>query len=114
MTNSWIEGWRQVFTRMSDDDIEDIDDSSIRDRHVGDGDGFTRSSDDSPENSIPQGKRTERWFSAVEREIEENERRTLENQKMLTRLDLRTVWIMRLLVGVLISVLSGVTLNILF
>lgn len=60
------------------------------------------------ENSeyIEAGERSERWYSRMERKVRENTEQTQENHNLLTVVDFRTIWIARLLLGVLGSVMS--------
>lgn len=60
------------------------------------------------ENSeyIEAGERSERWYERMERKVRENTKQTQENNNLLTVVDFRTIWIARLLLGVLASVVS--------
>lgn len=60
---------------------------------------------------IDAGKRSPRWFERIEQTAEENRNRSTTNQKLLERLDTRTVWIARLILGILITVIGGVILQ---
>lgn len=53
------------------------------------------------------GARTDRWFSYIEERVDENTERSRQNQMYLSRMDYRTVWIMRLLLGVLTALVVG-------
>lgn len=61
-----------------------------------------------PENggTIEAGERSERWYQRMERKVQDNTQKTNENNNLLTVLDFRTIWIARLLLAVLGSILS--------
>lgn len=63
-----------------------------------------------PENEsyIERGKRSEHWYSRIEERVKQNSQKTRENNNLLTVVDVRTVWIARLLLTVLASVLAYV------
>lgn len=62
--------------------------------------------------SIPAGKRTEQWFEEIEGKVDDNEQRSQKNENYLVRIDYRTVWIIRLLVAVMATVIGGIILQI--
>lgn len=60
---------------------------------------------------IEAGKRTNRWYNRVERIAEENRKRSIQNRNYLARLEWRTVWIVRLLIATIGTVLGGVAVQ---
>lgn len=74
---------------------------------------FTRSSADGGDNpnTIEAGKRSPRWYERIENVTSENRDRSVQNQQLLERVDMRTVWIARLLIGLLVTVIGGVILQ---
>lgn len=65
-------------------------------------DGGTQENDE----YIEAGERSERWYNRIERKVQENTNQTQENNNLLTVVDFRTIWIARLLLGILGSVMS--------
>lgn len=71
---------------------------------------FTRGSDDEL-RGIEPGKRPPSWYERIESRTKDNAKRGIENSKLLGVLDYRTVWITRLLTGILISLLAAGVIN---
>lgn len=77
---------------------------SRRDELRGKGGGDRTGTTDS---GIEQGKRSPEWFDDIEERVEENAERSRENKMYLARMDYRTVWIMRILIGIGAAILGG-------
>lgn len=60
---------------------------------------------------LEAGKRPSSWYERMEQRTEENRKRSINNEKMLSNVDLRTVWIMRLVVGLLVTILGAVIVS---
>lgn len=69
--------------------------------------------DNFPGHSMAAGKRSNSWYDKIEQQVEENRKKTRSNENYLVRLDYRTVWIIRLLVAVLGTVVGGIIINLL-
>lgn len=84
------------------DDDELVDDEPL-----------TRGSPDGGEvsNAIEPGKRSPRWYERIDQITRENRDRSVQNQKLLERVDMRTVWIARLLIGLLVTILGTVIIQ---
>lgn len=67
-----------------------------------------RDVNDPTREKIEAGKRAPHWYDRIGTLVEENEQRSIENQKLLYRLDFRTVWIARLLLAVIASLLATI------
>lgn len=68
------------------------------------GDGGIKGS--KPSNRLI-GKRGEYWYDQMEEKTVENAERSIENEMVLSNIDLRTTWIMRILIGLIITVLAS-------
>ena len=56
---------------------------------------------------ITMGQRTERWFQRIETNTNENTERSMENKNILMRMDYRTIWIARLILGLTVTIIGG-------
>lgn len=98
---------KHVFFDTDDDDVNHgVEESPPETSGVGGG----GAADDA--GSVAAGARAETWFQRIEDEVRENMRRSRRNYNRLERLDFRTVWIARLIVGVLVTVIGGIILQI--
>lgn len=85
-----------------DEDIEDA---------VSDVDSTPPSSTDGMgEQNPPGGNKSERWYDNLEEKISNNHKRSIENRMMLERIDFRTVWLMRIVIGISIAIVARLIL----
>lgn len=92
-----VRGAKALFFCMDDDEI----DNGTRERGP---------SSDTPkvrDEGIEPGLRSERWLEMMESDIGENTDRSIRNENLLKRLDWRTVWIVRALIGIFVSIVGG-------
>lgn len=92
-----VTGAKALFFCMDDDEIS----NGTRERGP---------SPDTPkvgDEGIEPGLRSERWLEMMESDIEENTDRSIRNENLLKRLDWRTVWIVRALMGIFVSIVAG-------
>lgn len=78
------------------------------------GGGKGKMQDVGGEPGIEAGERSERWFDRIEQETVENRKMSNENKNLLMRMDYRTIWIARLLLGVVAAIIAGAVLNVVF
>lgn len=64
-----------------------------------------------PVDEIEAGQRTSRWFERIENKVDQNRARSVNNREMLGQIDIRTVWIARILVGMLATILGGLIMQ---
>lgn len=112
-----VHGCKHIFWGISEEDISvsmgSEDDQSSPNDSIESRDVVTRgggSSDSSTDGTGPTmeaGKRSPHWYERMGQVTEDNRTRSIENQKLLHRLDYRTVWIARLIIGLLISLIGG-------
>jgi len=75
-------------------------------------DGVTNTTNDIDNSrSIEAGKRTERWFAKLEERTKQNRQRSIQNKNLAQRIDYRTVWIARILVGLLATLVATAIFN---
>lgn len=91
----------KIFFPASDDEVQ-----AEAVRKFADNSGGERR--DGPDRSIER-KNTgyqDRWIDGLEGSVDDNEKRSIENRVMLERIDFRTVWLMRIVVGVGVALLT--------
>lgn len=88
------------------------DDNSSEGEIIMRGNSDTDDTDDSPPQ-MEAGRRGPEWYDWMSNLAQKNRERSIDNQKLLYRLDYRTVWIARLLTGILLTVIGGYILTLL-
>lgn len=107
-------GCKHLFWQSDQEDIEicmekdDDDISNSRGKEpIADGNHI----DEDTNDMIEPGQRSSRWFDRMEQISEDNRKRSIENQKLLMRMDFRTVWIARILTALLAALGAGLFLQ---
>lgn len=109
----WKTTDEDINPRMSDnhdDDHDETEEEFNRDPGVG-GSGDNRGTEESEFPKIDPGVRSPRWFERIDQTTEENRKRSMQNKNLLERVDYRTVWIARLLVALMASLLGFVIVD---
>lgn len=75
------------------------------------GDGAEMDNNNNDRQQIDAGKRSPRWFERMEAVTEENRKRSIQTRNLVERVDFRTVWIARLLIALLASILAALALQ---
>ena len=111
---------RHVFWPATEDDInahmDEYDETATSSSDEMGDEPLTRGTDspESPDDStegIEPGRRTPRWYERMEEMVQQNRKRSVQNRNLLDQIDLRTVWIARILVAILATVLGGIILQ---
>lgn len=71
-----------------------------------------KNNEEEKEKEIEPGLRSETWFDMMENLTKENKQRSIDNKILLTNVDQRTVWIARILVGIFVTVVGGILIEI--
>lgn len=111
-------GVKSVFWQATDEEIngtmnDDTDNNSFSEEINDDDPQAIPDGSDDP-NKIEAGRRSPRWYERTENIVKENRDRSIQNKRLLERVDYRTVWIARLIIGLLITILGGILAQILF
>jgi hypothetical protein len=99
---AFISYWRTILTVTNKKEL----DVRMDDKEAKSDEAFTRGGSDDDTDTIDPGKRSDTWFDRIERITQENRKRSIENAKTLSNVDLRTVWLMRILIAILATILS--------
>lgn len=113
---------KNVFWRASESDVEVTmtEENERRERTDADAEDIPHSRKfpsqegiGPPDETIEAGQRAPHWFERIENMVEENRDRSIQNKNLLDQIDIRTVWIARILVGLLATVVGGTILQLL-
>lgn len=111
-----IDVCKEVFLQTKDSDIEPENEELKQDGSFNMVDDPNENDEEDKvngRNNIPAGARTERWFQRFEEITSENRARSIENRNLLKLVDRRTVWIARLLIATLATILGGIAVQLL-
>lgn len=105
----YVDKCKTLFSTMGEEEVS----AGTETLPMGDDEHTNPNGNDDDYHSIEAGKRSERWFERIDDQVENNRKQSIENSNYLARLDYRTVWIIRLLVGLVCTVLGGIILQVL-
>lgn len=95
---------KELLFQIDEEKLErEVESSEPEDDFLRGGSGGRKSYSEDEDESL-SGDRSEYWYEQIESKAEENAKRSRENKLILNRLDLRTTWIMRILIGIIITV----------
>lgn len=103
----YVDKIRKATTPMSDDELNDEDENinSDVDREYN---YQFRGGDGDESGNITPGKRPPTWYNNMEEQVDENTRTTIENRRLLGRIDERTAMLMKILFSIVIAFLLAV------
>lgn len=106
----YVDKLRKATTPMSDDELNDEvenNDSNVNRGTDGGGRGrkphFRGGESDDSSDDITPGQRPPTWFDNMEEQVDENTRTTIENRRLLGRIDERTAMLMKIFFSIVIA-----------
>ena len=107
--NKFLRSCKHIFWQATQEEINaNMSDNSS---DLGPDDVTNTTDDIDNSRSIEAGKRTERWFAKLEERTKQNRQRSIQNKNLAQRIDYRTVWIARILVGLLATLVATAIFN---
>lgn len=98
--NKILKEMKALFFQIDEEELRQRVEESDKRNPERSADDFTRGGEDSDDKEPMTGPRSEYWFEHIEQSVDENSKRSRENKLILSRLDLRTTWIMRILLAI--------------